>query len=109
MGKVREARIGLEEQHDTGELLAVGQVETVTQPGQDHRVAGEIRGGLRWSAPVVVAAGQIERDEEDGTKAKARMFGVASGLTRQGSCVLPSENSSSQNRRRNFPRRSSGS
>jgi hypothetical protein len=56
LDKVLETGIGLEKQHDTGQLLAAGQGEAVMQPGQDYRVARLIFGGLRWSAPVVVAA-----------------------------------------------------
>ncbi len=83
--------IGLEEQDDTGGLLAVGQmVETVTQ--DQARTTG-LR-GLRNSgrAPLVspqllLPPGRLSVTKRTGPR-RSRMFGVASGLTRQGQLCL---------------------
>ena len=80
-GKMREARIGLEQQHDSRQFVAPGQREAFLQPGKDDRVA--LEKFLPWfTAPavIVVIARQVERDEKDRAAAETRVLAVGTRL-----------------------------
>ena len=66
LAKVGETGVCLKQENNAGEFFATGKCEIFLQPGKDDRVAVEKL--FRWlagHAPIVVAARQIYRYEQD--------------------------------------------